>query len=98
MAQDGCVSSRDGQHFAKIDTVYGGDRYYIEGPRRHAETQARDDLDRIRASAEQNAHRRERLELMRIAAKCIRDEVKAARREEGKAARSSRPRELEGGI
>ena len=26
MAQDGCVSSRDGQHFAKIDTVYGGDR------------------------------------------------------------------------
>ena len=45
MAQDGCVSSRDGQHFAKIDTVYGGDRYYIEGPRRHAEAQARDERE-----------------------------------------------------
>ena len=42
MARDGCVSSKDGQHFAKIDTVCGGDRYYIEGPRRHAESQARD--------------------------------------------------------
>ena len=98
MARDGSVSRKDGQHFAKIDTVYGGDRYYIEGPRRHAEAQARDDLDRIRASAGLVDHRRERLELMRTAAKCIRDEAKAARREEGKAVRLSRPRELEGGI
>jgi len=63
MARDGCVSSKNGQHFAKIDTVCGGDRY--EGPRRHAETQARDDLDRIRASAGFVAQRREHLELMR---------------------------------
>ena len=87
MAQDGCVSSRNGQYFAKIDTAYDGDRYYIEGPRRHAEAQAQADLDRIRLSAGPSTPRRERLESMRNAAKTIRD-----------AAKTNRPRELEGGI
>ena len=98
MAQEGCVTSKNGQHFVNIDVTCAGTRYHFEGPQRHAILKAQEDLDRIRASAEPTSSRRERLELMRIAAKCIRDEAKAARREGGKAARSSRPRDLEGGI
>ena len=98
MAQEGCVTSKGGKYFVNIDVTCAGTRYHFEGPPRHASQTAQEDLDRIRASAEPTSSRRERLELMQIAAKCIREEAKAARREEGRAARSSWPRQLEGGI
>ena len=98
MAREGRVASKDGQHFVNIDVTCDGTRYHIEGPPRRAVLKAQEDLDRMRATAEPALSRRERLELMRMAAKCIRDEAKAARREEGKAAQLSRPREIVGGI
>ena len=78
MARQGCVSSKDGQHFVNIDVTHAGTRYHFEGPRRKDAVKAREDLTYIYSAAATGATRAEGLHAMMVAAKTLRDEAKAA--------------------
>jgi hypothetical protein len=71
----GCISRADDRFFAKVDTQESG-----EGPLRREEKEALHDLDYIRSAAEGDVTQAEVLHSMKLAAKELRDEVKAEAR------------------
>ena len=78
MAQLGGVYASNGKFFAKIDIREGGARFYMEGPRREDEQRATQDLTDIRAAASGEATRLDGLRAMKLAAKRLQEEAKAA--------------------
>ena len=77
MAHLGGVSRKDDLFFAKVDTQESGVRYKMEGPLRSDEQEAFQDLHYIRSCSEGETTRAEGLHSMKLAAKELRDEVKA---------------------
>ena len=77
MSHLGCISRTDDRFFAKVDTQESGVRYKMEGPLRREEKEALHDLDYIRSAAEGDVTQAEGLHSMKLAAKELRDEVKA---------------------
>jgi len=77
MAHLGGVFQRGDMFFARVETKESGDRYKMEGPLRGDEQEALQDLDYIRSCSEGEGTRAEGLHSMQLAAKELRDEVKA---------------------
>jgi hypothetical protein len=77
MAHLGGVSRRNDMFFAKVDTQDSGVRYWMEGPLRKDQQEACQDLDYIRSAAGGDATWAQGLHSMKLAAKELREEVKA---------------------
>ena len=78
MAHLGNVIEKDDRYFAKIETREAGARFYMEGPLRTDQDEAREDLQYIRSCAEGSANRTDGLHCMKQAAKELREQAKAA--------------------
>ena len=78
MARKECIVGKDGEHFVNIDITHAGMRYHFEGRRRNDEAKAQADLTYIYSAATTGATRAEGLQAMKVAAKTLRDEAKAA--------------------
>ena len=68
----GNVIEKDRKYFARVDTNEGSVRFYMEGPLRTDQHEARQDLDYIRSVAEGSLTRAEALQCMKSAAKELR--------------------------